>query len=556
MITHISIKNFAIIENSSVDFDGGLNIITGETGAGKSIVIQAISLALGARADTTLVRSSCDKAIIQMIASYSDYENTSDDKASEAKNIIEKEVIITREIYASGKSISKINGEIVTLAQLGDISRKIADIHGQYDHQSLLNPDYHISLTDKYHREDIDPVKERVSQIYHQYKNTEHELKMLLSNAADKERQRDFMQFQLDEIRNANLYIGEDDELKERINLLQNGEKIHKGLAVSYELLYERDGSALEVIRNITKELSSIAEYNIELEEIDKGITDLYYTLEDYANNIRVQRDNSIFSQEELDTAIERYEFIGSLKRKYGSTIEDILAFGDNLKINLSNIDNIQERQIQLERDLSMLSQQLELASERLTTLRKNAAQSLELKIMEQLKDLSFQNSEFQIKFDTLPDFTDNGKDSISFLISTNKGEPLKPLSKIASGGEMSRIMLAFKKIVADYDDIPTLIFDEIDSGISGIAASIVGKKLKEIAQNHQILCITHLPQIAACGDHNYKIEKTVSEDKTITEVVGLTDQDTINEIARLLGGANITSTTLESAKELISASK
>ncbi|MBQ3122907.1 MAG: DNA repair protein RecN [Firmicutes bacterium] len=538
MIDHISIKDFAIIENAEVDFQPGLNILTGETGAGKSIVIEAVSLALGARADTAFVRSGCDKAIVQL-----------------SGTLDGEEIVITREVSAAGKNLCKLNGELVTLAQLNTYCRKLADIHGQYDHQSLLDPAYHINLVDIFHSEDITPVRNMVADLYNSYRDTKHRLDTLISGAAENARKRDFMAYEVNEIRSADLRPGEDTDLEEQYSVLQNAEKIYKALAEAYSCAQDSTPSALDSLSRISTILQEVSGYTSKLSEISTGFDDLFYQIQDVISDIRDTRDNVTFSPEELDECISRIETINKLKKKYGNSIEEILAYADENEKKLYDIDNIDEERENLEAELSVLNDQLKLASERLTVLRKKSAEELEGKISRELLELNFAESNLSISFDTLPSFTENGIDKVEFLISTNKGEPLKPLAKIASGGEMSRIMLAFKNIIAEYDNIPTLIFDEIDSGISGIAASVVGKKLKEIADKHQIICITHLPQIAACGSHNFRIYKESNESSTRTSIEFLNKEEKVLEIARLLGGTNITDTTLMSARELIEAS-
>lgn len=539
MISHISIKNFAIIENVEIDFHEGLNIITGETGAGKSIVIEAVSLALGSRADTAFVRSGKQKAVVQLAGTHKG-----------------EEYVITREVSAAGKNLCKVNGEIVTLAHLNMVCKKLADIHGQYDHQSLLNPDYHIKLVDLYKKETIFPAKQKVADIFSQYREIQLALKHLLSDAAEAQRQRDFMAFEFEEIKKANLIPGEDEALEDQINLLQNSEMIYENLAGAYELANGEEGAALSGLKKSMDLIGEIQEYSGELSEIYQQMQDSYYVLEELCSQIREIRDRTVFSPEELDQAISRLEVLNALKRKHNSSLEEIIAYGKELETRLRQVENIDEAKADLTKRLKAREQDLKAASLELSNLRKKAAKELEGKILSELSELNFKDAQLVIEFKESKEYTDSGIDLVEFMISTNKGEKLKPLSKIASGGEMSRIMLAFKKIVGDYDEIPTMIFDEIDTGISGITASIVGRKLKQIAENHQIICITHLPQIAAFGDHNYKIYKESDDTNTYTTVMPLKKEEEIEEIARLLGGINITETTLQSAKELIEASK
>ncbi|MDO4746389.1 MAG: DNA repair protein RecN [Bacillota bacterium] len=539
MIRHISIRDFAIIENTSVDFHDGLNMITGETGAGKSIVIEAVSLALGSRADTAFVRSGKEKAKIQMVAEYEG-----------------EEYIITREISSAGKNTCRINDEIVTLGTLNSLCKKLADIHGQYDHQSLLNPDYHIKLVDLYQKENIGPAKDAVALLYDNYTDLRNKLKDLLIQASKDKREQDFMEFELNELESANLKIGEDEELEEEIALLQNSEKIYENLAGTYHIGVEAEGSALSGIKRICDMLAETSNYSQELAELYNRTSEVFYELDDICASVRDCRDRAVFSPEVLDQYIERFEVINRLKNKHGMSVSELIDYREKLAERLSHIENLDSVRDKLERELDACSKALAIACDRLTEARKSAAASLEVLITEELSQLNFNDAVFSIDFKKADSFTSDGNDIVEFLICTNKGEPLKPLSKIASGGEMSRIMLAFKKIVGDYDEIPTMIFDEIDSGISGIAASVVGRKLAEIAENHQIICITHLPQIAAFGHHNYKIEKHSDDTMTYTTVTALTEDQKIDEIARLLGGTNITETTLASARELIEASK
>ena len=539
MIRHISIKNFATIEKAEIDFHSGLNTITGETGAGKSVAVEAMSLALGSRADTAYVRSGKDKAVIQMIA---------EDK--------DDEYIITREISASGKNICRINDEIVTLGHLNTLCKKLADIHGQYDHQSLLNPDHHIHLVDLYQKDQILPVKEKVQHLYQSYTSLRSRLKSILEETAKNKREQDFMAYELEELQNAQLQIGEDVELEEKIELLQNSERIYENLAGAYQIASEDENAALSAIKHMSDMLMEIAPYTQELDDLSRRTNELYYELEDISSSVRDCRDTTVFSPEELDDAIERSDLLKKLKNKHGRSVEELIAYAEELEEKLSSIENADALKTQLEHQLAEQRQELLAACEMLSTARKEAAAQLEQKITKELTQLNFNDARFSISFKRAEHLTSEGFDSVEFLISTNRGEPLKPLSKIASGGEMSRIMLAFKKITGDYDEIPTMIFDEIDSGISGIAASVVGHKLKEIAATHQIICITHLPQIAAFGEHNYKIEKQTDESSTYTTITELTADEKVQEIARLLGGATITDTTLKSAKELIQSSK
>lgn len=535
MINHISIKNFAIIEHTEIDFENGLNIITGETGAGKSIVIEAVSLALGSRADSSYVRTGKDKAIIQL-----------------AGILDGEEVVITREISATGKNLCRLNGEIVTLAQLNQVAHKLADIHGQYDNQSLLNPDNHILFVDAYRHDISAPLQDEVRSAFEKYSQARHKLGKLLTDERENRKKMDFYRFEAGEIEKACLQAGEDKELEDRISMLQNSEKIYENVEGTYTQLYEASPSTMEVLHGSLRALEEISAYSSEIRDIAQEFNDIYYRLEDVCRDLRSMKDSLSFDPAELDEAISRLEVINGLKKKYGSTIEEILEYYDKISQELSLMENYDEAKAEYEKELKLSYAALVASCKKLTDARKESALHLEEKILAELKDLNFGEAKIEIAVLPLEKPCETGMDHVEIRISTNKGEALKPLNRVASGGEMSRIMLAFKNIISSYDNIDTLIFDEIDAGISGITASIVGKKLREISKQHQIICITHLPQIAACGDYNYRIYKESDENSTFTRVEPLTADEKVNEIARLLGGTNITETTLESSRELI----
>ncbi|MBQ8589519.1 MAG: DNA repair protein RecN [Firmicutes bacterium] len=556
MITHIKIQDFAIIDHLDVDFHEGLNVITGETGAGKSIIIEAVSTALGSRADTTYVRTGKDKAIIQLTL------DTSDDKSKtffEENGITpDDETVIKREISKTGKSVCRINGEIVPVSLLSKFCRGLADIHGQYDHQSLLNAEQHVVLLDSFGGSEIRKVRETTEEVYHQYVDCSRQLNQIKNNLASAQRQRDFMSFELDEINKIKPQLGEDDELAQRITLLENSQRIYERLSGAYELLFGEEQSVISQLSSVTGQLGDVSEFSQEISGFNDRVSDAYYQLEDVSEELRRFKDSLTFSPEELEEAYKRMDLLDMLKRKHGGTLQSVLDYAREVETALTKIDNADTEIEALTRNLNIYRDQLKLASARLSQLRHDAAELMSQKINAELLELNFQNAQFVVEFKEQEKtvYTANGIDVVEFLISTNKGETPKPLAKIASGGEISRIMLAMKRITGELDYIPTLIFDEIDSGISGITASIVGKKLVQIAENHQVMCITHLPQIAACGAHHYKIQKTDHEESTVSTVVPLSEDERVDEIARLLGGINITETTRESARELLALSK
>jgi len=542
LISHLSIRDFAIIDNLEIDFHDGLNILTGETGAGKSIIIEAVSLALGSRADTAFVRSGKSRALIQLVAEDRDGSET----------------IITREISATGKSSCRINDEIVTLSHLNSFSKKLADIHGQYDHQSLLNPDHHIDLLDAYNSTEMLPLKEAVRNKHSEYAHIRKDLAELVAGQADAARRRDFMQYELQEINSAALQPNEDSELESLLTMLQNAEKIAGNLNSSYDLLYSSDNAALSSISRALHQLKELAGFGNDLQLLSENLSDLYYRLEDIASDIRKSREDVLFEPEQIDSIITRLELISNLKRKYGGSIEKIMDYREKLSRSLEQIDNADETAAELAKRLEACESDLSAISEELSAKRKLTALTIEEKIDIELAELHFRDAALQIRFSSISDdagqkaFSDNGIDRVEFLIVTNKGESPKPLAKIASGGEISRIMLAFKRIIGDFDEIPTMIFDEIDTGISGFTASVVGRKLADIAKKHQVICITHLPQIAAIGDHNFRILKKTESDRTHTVVEPLSDDEKTIEIARMLAGMDITEHSIKNAEDLI----
>ncbi len=537
MINYINIRNFAIIENTEIYFDDGLNIITGETGSGKSIIIEAISLALGARADSSYVRTGTEKATVQL-----------------SGTLDGDDVVIVREVGLNGKNLCKLNGNIVTLAELNETCVKLADIHGQYDNQHLLNNDHHIILLDNYQKEIISPIKEAYKLVYDKYVETNKNLIALKMSEKDNLKKADFLKYEANEIKNAKLIINEDIELEKKISLLQNSEKISNALEfVNYTILGDENANAtLSNLRSCLSELESISKFDDELSDVTNSFADTYYKIEDLATTIRRIKERSIYSDEDLNIAIERNEQINALKRKYGKTIEDILEYETKISKELDDIENFEERINDLEILSEQLSKEICIKASMLSDVRNDIGEKLASALMTELRDLNFNESDLSVGIKKSSDYLPSGNDIVELLISTNKGEPLKPLSKVASGGEISRIMLAFKKVTCSFDQIPTMIFDEIDTGISGQTANIVARKLKEIATSHQIICITHLPQIASKGGSNYLIQKESDEHMTYTTVVKLSETEKIDEIARLLGGDVITDITRQNALELM----
>ena len=539
MIQHLLIQNFAIIENTEIEFEDGLNIITGETGSGKSIVIEAVSLALGARADSSFVRSGKDKAVIQLAASLDG-----------------QDYVITREISATGKNLCRLNGQLVTLGEISALASRIADIHGQYDNQNLRDPRQHLALVDQYRDAEISPLRAEFDAAYAAYKESRGQLDTLLKSEKESRKQADFYRFELAEIQRVDPSPEEDEELTEQIAILQNSEKIFSAVESAYGPLDENEFNVLSSMGNIQSSLESIRNFSREFAETADIFNDAYYGLQDVAARLAGIREQISFRPEELDKLISRLNQIDELKKKYGGSIGDVLAYRDRIQQELSQLENFDELRGTLEQETKQRLRALRTAAAALTGARQASAEALGQAIESELHDLNFDSARFEIRISAAPAISAEGGDEAEILISTNRGEPLKPLIRVASGGEISRIMLAIKNITGTYDKIPTMIFDEIDAGISGITASIVGRKLREISSSHQIICITHLPQIAACGDANYRICKETDANSTYTHVDRLDEESAVDEIARLLGGEIITETTRRSARELISGRK
>ncbi len=535
MLNRIIIDNFATIEHLSFDLGESLNVITGETGSGKSVLVTAISTALGGRADTSMVRTGTDKSFIQIAG----------DKDGE-------DFIISREILPTGKSLSKLNGEMITLSQLRAFCSDLVDIHGQYDNQQILNSDNHILITDNFGHESLTDELCKLRRLYEENKSAQNEYSALLKAESEAKKQRDFIEFEFNYIDSLSLSIGEDDDLREQIDMMRNSEKIFSSINTAYDLLHESENDIISSINKVYNELSGIASYSENLKMYSDQVNDIYYQLEDISGNLRNINSSLSFSEEDLDSLSERLSVIEDAKRKYHRNINEIIEYMNELYDKLRIIKDFEFEKARLseicDQKLSLLKEQSSLVSE----IRKRIAKELETSMISELNDLDFANSDFHIDFQTLPEIGPLGQDRIEFMISTNPGEPLMPLTKIASGGEISRIMLAFKHIIGDTDKIDTMIFDEIDTGISGRTALVVGGKLQEISSIHQIVCITHLPQIAAYGDNNFLISKDISEGKPVTNIKHLNEEEKIKMMASLFSGNPDNQTSIDAAKDLI----
>lgn len=563
MLLQLEINNIALIEKVSIEMGKGLNILTGETGAGKSIIIDSINAILGARIPKDLIRTGTEKALVEAIFQV-DNERLAD--LFESIGIEPEEdgtLIISREFTLSGKNTCRVNGKMATVSMLKEIGERIIDIHGQFDNQSLLRTENHIELLDSFGGGQIGILKREYSSLLAEYKGIKSKLNEISGDKRERERKIDLLQFQIDEIKKARLKTGEEEELNKQRLILANSEKIINALSYAYDLLFSsgnNKSSASDGINAALSELNNITRIDEKFGDIIKRLEDLSYQLEDIIHDIREERDNIEYNPELLEQIEERLDLIFKLKRKYGSSIEEVLEYCKKIQYDLEEILRSAEIANELNQQLEVLDDKLYRLAQQINSERLKAIKLLEDKIGDELNDLEIKRAQFKvnIEFDDTVDangerkYTQNGLDKVEFLISPNAGEPLKPLSKIASGGEMSRIMLAIKTILADVDKIPTLIFDEIDIGVSGRAAQKVGEKLSYISRKHQVICVTHLAQIACMADNHFLIEKISDRNITRTQVKKLAAAAVKSEIARIIGGATISEITKKHAEEML----
>ncbi|HHU63185.1 MAG TPA: DNA repair protein RecN [Clostridiales bacterium] len=562
MLRQLSISNIALIDNLNMELGSGLNILTGETGAGKSIIIDAINLILGERANRDLITT--DKKFAYVEAIFDVPGDCPVGKLLDRYGISfeqDNTLIFSREITQSGKNTCRINGRAVTLSALKEISGYLIDIHGQHHHHTLLDESNNLSLIDLFGGLKINSIKIKLEALYKKWKDILLNLNRIKKDESNRERNIDLINYQLKEIYDAHLTIGEDKQLLAKKNLLSNLEKIKNVLEDAYVGIYSGDGyttSVIDILGNIKNNISEITSYNPQLEKLHEDIENIFYFLEDIALNIRQFKENIDFSPRDLEEIDMRLDTINKLKRKYGREIEDILDFAKSLEKQLKALTESKESMEKYEQDRRLVQQELLSLCKKLSGIRKERAKQLEKRINEELRQLGMAKAKFIISFNEQPahneetKITANGFDNVEFLLAPNPGHPPKPLAKIISGGELSRVMLAIKNIFASSDNIPTLIFDEIDTGISGATAEIVGQKLSSISKFRQVICVTHLPQIACLANHHFVIEKKVIDNRTITQVKLLDYHERIKEIAKMISGTKVTELTMDHARQMI----
>ena len=527
----LHIKNIGIIDEITINFEDGLNILTGETGAGKSLIIDSINAITGLRMSKDIIKYGESMALVEACFFCGD----------ETK-------ILTREFFQNGRNVCKIDGRMVTLAELKEVGENLIDIHGQHDNQSLLNEKTHLNLLDSFAEREITEIKEKYKREFEEYKEIREKIKNSYGDPIERARRIDLLKYQKDEILQAKLTESEEAMLEERRNIMMNSEKIVGALRKSYSLF---DESILDNIGNVTYELSNISHINEKYETILQTINDAYYALKDASSEILEYAEEVDFDESEQREVEERMDLIFSLKRKYGNDVKKILEYLEQITEELNFLENSEEIIEKMKKELEKKEYALRELAMKIRKKRKEFSEKISQKVNEQLVDLEMKKAHIEFEFKELENFTESGMDSVQILICTNAGEGLKSLTKIASGGEVSRVMLALKTVLCMYDEIPTMIFDEIDTGISGQAGKAVAEKMKIIGKTHQVIAVTHLPVIAASGDANYYIEKNTIDERTFTSVRRLNETETINEVARIIAGNDLSEAVIKHAKEL-----
>ena len=551
MLESLHVKNLALIDEAEVDFGCGLNILTGETGAGKSIIIGSINLALGAKADREYIRTGAEYALVELVFSLNDSQKK---VLSEMDLPLEEDgcLILQRKVMA-GRSVCRVNGESVSMNQLKQLSGYLLDMYGQHEHQSLLKVSKHREFLDGYAGSRMEEKKKQLRLLYRDYRRLEEAFEADCLDESERAREADLLAFEVNEIQAAALVPGEDEQLENAYRKMTNARKIREAASLAYTLTgYEQEGCAGEALGRAVRELKSVSGYDDELEQLLMQLMDVDGLLNDFNRAMSDYLDSLEFDEEEFSKTQERLDVLNHLKNKYSSSLEEILILLEEKEKRLLQLESYETYRNELQQKLSQEKEKILKLSGEISALRTRAAHKLSKKLTEAMVDLNFIDVDFSIEVCPETDkISEDGYDKIEFLISTNPGEAKKPLQQVASGGELSRIMLAFKSVLADEGGTDTLIFDEIDTGISGKTAWKVAEKLGRLSSNHQIICITHLPQIAAMADSHYLIEKKVKKDRTVTQIGALEEKESLNELARLLGSGNVTEAVLSNAKEM-----
>ncbi len=549
MLQNLHVKNLALIDEIEVEFADGLNIMTGETGAGKSIILGSVNLALGGRYSKDILRQGADFGLVELSFLVENQQQVR--KLKELDIYPEEGVVLLSRRLMAGRSVSRINGETVQIGLLKEAAQILIDIHGQHEHQSLLYKKNHLGIVDAFAREEAADARKKVREAYKEYKACEKEMKENLSDEAQRAKELSFLQFEAKEIRDADLKPGEDEDLELLYRRMANSREIVESVNEAYIYTSEGNENASESLSRAIHAISGIADYDETASNLYDQLVEIDSLLNDFNRELAAYGNECEFSEEDFRETENRLNEINHLKTKYGHTIEEILRYCAQQEKRIQLLEDYDQYLEELKARYAAAKEKMKRQGKTLSALRKKQAKALEKAIEDGLRDLNFENVQFQIQFTETKDYTAEGIDEVEFMISLNPGQPLKPLANVASGGELSRIMLAIKSVMAKRDEIETLIFDEIDVGISGRTAQKVSEKMAVIGRGHQVICITHLAQIAAMADHHFLIEKATQSGDTKTEIRKLSEQESVKELARILGGAKITDTVLKSAVEM-----
>ena len=554
MLQSLYLENIALIEKLGIELFPGFNVLTGETGAGKSIIIDAVNFVLGERTSRDLIRNGASKAKVDAVFSLNE-----GDRVYEALDKLgieaENEIILSRELSTSGRNSCRINGTLVPVAMLKSVSDTLVDIHGQHEHQALLDPENHIGYLDAFCHSDSFLLIEKIDNIVSEYGALTLKRNSGFSSEGEREREMDMLRYQIDEISSAALEKDEEEKLNAEKTVLLNAERIRTALESAHAALSGgEDGSALSLIDDARRSLKDIASLNGEYEEFANRLEELYYTAEDISFSIRDSSENVDMNMQRLEEIEQRLKLISDLKRKYGRSAEEVINFGVEAQNRLNELENAEALAAEMDKKLNKLKAEYNTEADKLTLVRKNACEKLKQSVLNELSDLGMSKAKFDVSLinQSSGEPRKNGRETAEFMLSANPGEPLKPLEKVASGGELSRIMLCFKTIFADNDRIPTLIFDEIDTGISGRTAAVVGEKMLGIAKKHQVICVTHLAQIAALADAHLMVRKYDDGEKTFVETRQLNEEEKVSRIANMMDGESDSPSAVLHAKELI----
>lgn len=551
MLAELSIKNFAIIETLTTSLKKGLTVLTGETGAGKSVIIDAIHLLVGGRGSIDYVRHGEERAEIEGLFLIENGHPCFEKAAQFGIEIEEGMVVLQRMVYKTGKNVCRINGKLVTISTLREIGATLIDIHSQHEHQDLMNEQKHIHLLDQYGGQDIQHALLEYKNVFEEFEKTEKALKRLNQNEQEMAQRLDLLKFQWNEIQDAQLKMNEDVELEKEKRKLANFERLYESLQITYDSL-RGDEKGLDWLSLAMNHIQEAAELDKNLGSVSESVMNSYYILEDTVTTIRSHLDSLEYNPERLNEIEQRLNEIHRLKRKYGKTVEEILEYASKIEEEIEEIENRESHIEQLMKQKELLDKDLQIEAENVSILRKKVAQTLTDSIHQELKELFMDKTVFEVRFQRSEHYKKDGTDQIEFYLSTNPGEPLKPLSRVASGGELSRIMLALKSIFSRHQGVTSIIFDEVDTGVSGRVAQAIGEKIFKIAYHSQVICISHLPQVAAMADTHMHIDKKIEGNRTKTEINELNETNRMKEIARMISGAEITEVTENHAKEMI----